>query len=264
MFFISHKCFLTFRRNENVFILRQIKNEICSAMKDSNNERERERRREKNECSRKLMTMQLVAIVYFSGNMWKSANLSFEHIRWEWILCMVCIWIAVTRLHHLYVYVVMTPSAPSQQKHDWAQVSRHNYNCFSSIDFAILINDVASFQANEFQFVTSQLGKLKVEMIVQQIFCRQLVRTNVVEMWFRNGFHEMYIVAFIDMLSPLVLCATMILSLFNAHGFRLHSRYFHFQRGERPLFVYCVCFWRFYWIVCASIKALKFDLTSYF
>lgn len=129
--FFSSVTNLTFRRNGNVFISGQIKNEICSAMKDSNNERKRWR--EKNECSRKLMTMQLVAIVYFSGNMWKSANLSFEHIRWEWILCMVCIWIAVTRLHHLYDYVVMTPSAPSQQNHDWAQVSRHNIAIVSAL-----------------------------------------------------------------------------------------------------------------------------------
>lgn len=45
--------------------------------------------------------------------------------------------------------------------------------------------------------------------------------------WFENGFHEMYIVAFIDMLSPLVSYATMILSLVNGMyyvKFQIHSR----------------------------------------
>lgn len=68
------KRFLTFCRNENVFRVRS-KMIYFRQCKESGG------KSEKNEFPRKLMTMQLVAIVYFSGNMWKSANLSFEHIR---------------------------------------------------------------------------------------------------------------------------------------------------------------------------------------
>lgn len=201
---------------------------------------------EKNEFPRKLMSMQLVAIVYFSGNMWKSANLSFEHIRCgnEWCVLYVvygCVRVHIGCSKHGYIIHVVMLLWPRSSRNMIELKSRwHNCALFQLYWFRSFDKWFA-FNTNEFQLKISHLGKLmalkqfnstKLTESLASFYCSDLYdkchRNSVVEMlWFENGFHEMYIVAFIDMLSPLVSYATMILSLVNGMyyvKFQMHSR----------------------------------------